>query len=46
MLVTRIRKKTIEIADIAGADKDGKKSKGKYPENLVQVPYIWYFITF
>ena len=41
-LMTRTRKETVEIAEVveiaeavgtAGISKDGKKSKGKYPEN-------------
>ena len=40
--------KTIEAVETAGADKNGKKSKGgENPRsNFARVPYIWYFITF
>ena len=37
---------TAKMAESARADKDGKKSKGKYLENLAQVPYICYLINF
>lgn len=38
--VTGTREKTV------GAGKNNKKSDGEYPENLAQVPCIWYLITF
>lgn len=38
--VTRTREETVEVVKTARADKDGKKSKCKYSENLAQVPYI------
>ena len=53
--MTGTRKKTVETAEVvetakavgtAGIGKDGKESKGEYPENLAQVPYIWYLIIF
>ena len=37
---------TVEVVETAGVGKDGKKSEDKYPKNIVQVPYIWYPITF
>ena len=47
--VTRTKEKAVETAktvETAGIGKDGKESVGKYPKNLVQVPYIRYHITF
>ena len=41
--VTGTRK---EVAEAAGAGKNGKESKGEYLENLTQVPCIRYPITF
>ena len=54
-LVTGTKKKTVETikaiettkaVETAGADKDDKKSKSKYPKNLVRVLCIQYPITF
>ena len=56
--VTRTRKKAVETAGKAETteitkaietlkvDKGSNESKDEYPENLAQVPYIWYPITF
>ena len=44
--MTEIRKEVIEAIETARADKNGKKSEGKYPKNLARVSYIWYPITF
>ena len=55
MPVTRTREKAVEITKTAktdkivgtiGAGKDGKESESEYPENLAQVPFIRYPITF
>lgn len=46
MPMTKIRKKAIEVVEIAGASKNGKQNEGKYPENLVQILCIRYPITF
>lgn len=53
ILVTAIRKKTVETAKIieaiktAGVEKDGKDGEGdEYPKNLVQFLCICYLITF
>ena len=45
-LVTRTRDEAVEIIETTGADKDGKKSEVDFSENLAQVPYIRYPITF
>ena len=42
--VTGNRKKAVETVETAG--NNGKESKGKYPENFIQVACIWYLITF
>ena len=53
--VTETKKETVEtpeavetakIVETTGTGKDGKKSKGEYPENLAQVPCIRYPINF
>ena len=42
--VTATRKEVIETAETS---EDGKNGEGdEYPENLVQIPCIWYPITF
>ena len=38
--------KTAKAIETAGADKNGEKSEGEYLENLAQIPYIKYPITF
>ena len=53
--VTETKEETIETAEtvetakadeIVGTGKDGRKSKGEYPENLAQIPCIRYPINF
>lgn len=46
MLVTEIRGEALEAAETTRVSKNGKKSKGKYPEKLAQVLYIQYPIIF
>ena len=38
--------KTAKAIKAAGTGKDGEKSRNEYLENLAQVPYVWYPITF
>ena len=45
MPVTETRGETVETAESAGEDRDGKESKREYL-NLAQIPYIRYPITF
>ena len=47
--VTKIREEMVETAkaiETAGTGKDGRKIKSEYPENLAQVPCIYYSINF
>ena len=48
-LLTETKEELVETAEAIETteiDKDGKESKGEYPENLARVPCIWYLITF
>ena len=46
ILVTKTKKKAVDTAKTIRADKNGKKSKSEYLENLIQFLCIWYPITF